>query len=88
MTQYTKEVENVRLAREAEEWAEGVSQVHAHSLSSMWYDNRPEDTANGKSVTDVEYNNGVIERSQDGKLIHTFGEKLTGDALVDAYTRK
>jgi len=88
MTQYTKEVENVRLAREAEIWAKGVSQIHAHSLSSMWYDNRPEDTANGKSVTDVEYNNGVIERSQDGKLIHTFGKKLTGAALVDAYTRK
>jgi hypothetical protein len=88
MTQYTQEVENVRLAREAEEWAEGVSQVHAHSLSSMWYDNRPEDTANGKSVTDVEYNSGVIERRQHGEVIHTFGKKLTGDALVDAYTRK
>jgi len=54
----------------------------------MWYDNRPEDTANGKSVTDVEYNSGVIERRQDGEVIHTFGKKLTGAALVDAYTRK
>lgn len=88
MTQYTKEVEKVRLARDAEMWAKGVSQIHAHSLSSMWYDNRPEDTANGKSVTDIEYNSGVIDRMQAGKLIHTFGEKLTGDALIDVYTRK
>tara|TARA_R110002074_G_scaffold312377_2_gene483153 strand:- start:8 stop:274 length:267 start_codon:yes stop_codon:yes gene_type:complete len=88
MTQYTKDVEDVRTQREAEKWAKGVSQIHTHSLNSMWYDTRPEDTANGKCVTDVEYNNGVIERSQEGKLIHTFGKKLTGAALVDAYTRK
>tara|TARA_B110000093_G_C12887685_1_gene374725 strand:- start:225 stop:491 length:267 start_codon:yes stop_codon:yes gene_type:complete len=88
MTQYTKDVENVRIKREAEIWALGVCQIHAHSLDSMAYDTRPQDTANGKSVVDTEYNSGIIQRTQEGKLIHTFGKKLTGAALVDAYARK
>tara|TARA_B110000879_G_C10841863_1_gene381885 strand:+ start:206 stop:472 length:267 start_codon:yes stop_codon:yes gene_type:complete len=88
MTQYTKDVEYVRIKTEAEIWARGVSQIHAHSLDSMAYDTRPQDTANGKSVIDTEYNSGIIKRTQEGKLIHTFGKKLTGAALVDAYTRK
>lgn len=88
MTQYTKDVEYIRIKREAEIWALGVRQIHAHSLDSMTYDTRPEDTANGKSVVDTEYNSGIIQRTQEGILIHTFGDKLTGDALIDAYTRK
>lgn len=88
MTQYTKDVEHVRARREAELWALGISQIHVHSLDSMAYDTRPQDTANGKTVTDTEYNNGVIERTQDGVIIHTFGKKLKGDELVEEYLRK
>jgi len=88
MTQYTQEVENVRLRTEAEEWAAGVAGIHVHSLSSMHYDTRPQDTAGGIAVTDIEYNSGLVVRKQQGEVIHTFGKKLTGDALVDAYTRK
>lgn len=87
MTQYDDAVERQRILLEAEEWALGVSGIHVHSLSSMWYDDRPEDTANGKGVTDITYNNGLIERKQDGKTIHYFGKKLEGDALIDAYTK-
>ena len=87
MTQYYDVVERQRLINEATDWAEKVKAIHAHSLDSMYYDNRPEDTADGKGVTDVEYNNGVIVRYQNGEVIHTFGVKLTGDELLDSYTR-
>jgi hypothetical protein len=88
MTQYDSLVEKQRLLIEAEEWAEGTSGIHCHSISSMWYDNRPKDTANGKSVMDITYNSGLIERRLDsGKTIY-FGEKLTGDALIQEYLRK
>lgn len=87
MTQYTETVERQRIKMEAEDWAKTVKSVHAHSLQSMHYDTRPEDTANGKCVTDTEYNSGIVERRQNGKLIYTFGKKLTGQALIDAYTR-
>ena len=53
----------------------------------MWYDNRPQDTSEGKNVCDVEYNNGVIKRTcQDGSIVY-FGKELKGDALIDAYSR-
>ena len=38
-------------------------------------------------VTDTTYNRGVIVRERDGKIIHTFGEELKGDALIDSYCR-
>lgn len=87
MTQYDKDVETVRLTRLAEIWALSLRTLHVHSLSSMYYDTRPQDTANGKKVTDREYNSGVIERSQDGVIIHTFGKPLKGEALLAAYRK-
>ena len=36
-------------------------------------------------MTDTTYNDGRIEREKDGKLIHTFGKKLEGDALIQKY---
>jgi hypothetical protein len=53
----------------------------------MFYDDRPQDTADGKCVTDHEFNDGVILRYHKGELIHTFGERLTGAALLDAFSR-
>jgi len=88
MTQYTKSVERQKIMMEAEDWAKSVKSIHAHSLNSMHYDDRPEDTIDGQCVTDTEYNSGVVERSQNGRLIHTFGKKLTGQALLDEYERK
>ena len=88
MTEYTEEVEKVKIMRQAEEWAKKSSGLHVHSLSSMYYDNRPQDTQGGKSVTDIEYPTGIIKRYQNGKHIHTFGSELKGDALYDLYTRR
>jgi hypothetical protein len=65
-----------------------VAGVHVHSFDSMWYDDHPEDTEGGKSVTDVEYNCGLIKRSRGGKHIRNFGKELKGEALYDLYTRQ
>ena len=87
MTEFTWKVERQRLMLEAEEWAKGISGIHAHSLSSMWYDTRPQDTQDGKSVVDRSFNNGLIERTlHDGSIVY-FGTELKGDELIDAYTR-
>jgi len=88
MGQYDNAVERQRLLLEAEDWAEKPKAIHCHSLTSMWYET--EDSKkfleNG-SVTDIQYNNGLIKRLQDGKLVHTFGEEITGEELVRAYVR-
>ena len=55
--------------------------------NGMWYDNRPQDTSEGKSVCDVEYNNGLIKRTLHDRSIVYFGKELKGDDLIDAYTR-
>lgn len=86
MTEYQERVERQRLKLEAEEWAKGVASIHAHSCSSMWYDDRPEDTEDG-TVMDVQYNNGTIVRTKNDKVIHVFGEELKGDDLIDQYVR-
>ena len=86
MTQYDETVENQRLLLEAEEWSKGIRSMHAHSLDSMWYDTRPQDTADGKTVVDTQYNNGTIKRDilSTGEVF-IFGKALTGQDLVDAY---
>lgn len=89
MTQYDAEVKRQKMRVEAAKWAKGVSSVHAHSFDSMHYDDRPQDTANGtKSVIDIQFHSGIIERWQDEKLLHTFGKRLTDDELIDLYSRK
>jgi len=87
MTQYTKDVEEHQQRMDAIEWAKGVQTIHGHSLSSMYYDTRPQDTEDGKSVTDIEYNNGTIKRYQNDKLIYTFGTELKGEELTQQYVR-
>ena len=88
MGQYDEIVERQRQKIAAEDWAIKVRAVHAHSLSSMWYDTRPEDTEDGKSVLDVEYNSGRIERTLNSgeKFIFTNYE-LKGDELLSAFSQ-
>lgn len=86
MGQYDDKVERQRLLILAEEWAKGVSGIHAHSISSMWYDNRPQDTEDGKNVVDRSFNSGLIERTLDDGSIVYFGKELKGDELIDAYS--
>ena len=54
----------------------------------MWYDTRPQDTEDGKTVVDVEYNSGIVRRTlneKDGNGTYIFGKALTGQALVDKF---
>ena len=85
MGQYDKAVEKQRKLLAAEEWSNQTRSLHVHSSSSMWYDDRPQDTHNGTAVTDREFNSGLIERSKNGEIIHIFGEKLVGDQLIQAF---
>ena len=88
MTQYDEIVENQRLLLEAEEWAKVPKSVHIHRLDSMWYETEDSKKFLDKgNVTDVQYNNGIIKRQQDGKTVHTFGEEITGEELIRAYVR-
>lgn len=88
MGQYDDRVERQRLLLEAEKWAKEVDGIHAHSLSSMWYDTRPQDTEDGKSVIDVQYNSGLIKRTCDDGSTLYFGKELTGDDLISEYVRR
>lgn len=85
MTQFNDRVEKQRLKIEAEEWAKGVRTLHAHSLTSLWYDNGREDG----SVFDVQYNDGRVERQiqSTGETI-ILGKQLTGNKLVEQYVRE
>ena len=84
MTQYEERVKTQAVKLAAEEWANEVSGLHAHSLTSMWYETNPEDMDDG-GVTDVHYNDGRIERSKGGKIIRVMGERLTGQRLIDKF---
>ncbi len=82
MTQYNETVDRQRRLILAEEWANGVASVHAHSFTSMWYDTRGGDG----SVLDIQYNNGVVKREirETGEIVF-FGEPLKGDELLQIF---
>ena len=87
MTQYDDRVQYQRDLLKAEEWSKTVKSVHAHSLNSMWYDTRPQDTEDGKSVMDTQYFSGLIKReTHDGYTVY-FGKELKGEELVYEYRR-
>ena len=83
MTQYDERVEEQRLRLEAEEWANKVRTLHAHSLDSMHYDTRPQDTAEGRrNVLDVEYNDGSVKRTLDDGSTIMLGECFDRGDLI------
>ena len=88
MTQYNSEVEMQRLILLAEEYRDTVMSLHAHSLTSMWYETEDtvKDVVNG--VTDVQYMDGRIERKvhKTGKN-YLLVEGKTGEDLVQEVTR-
>jgi len=85
MTQFNDRVEKQRLKIEAEEWAKGVKSLHAHSLTSLWYDKEREDG----SVLDIQYNDGRVKREiqSTGETI-ILGTQLIGEDLVEQYVRE
>lgn len=88
MTQYDDQVEYQRNLLKAEEWAKIPKSVQIHNLDSMWYETEESKKFLKKGkVTDIQYNNGIIIRKQDGKTVHTFGKKISKAELVRAYLR-
>ena len=88
MTQYEDKVEYQRQKLAAEEWANRVKCIHAHSLSSLWYDDRPQDTADGQKVVDREFNSGRVERTFENGQVFIFTKyELKGDELIDSYVQ-
>ena len=84
MTQYDNIVEKQRLMIQAKEWQNGISSLHAHALDSMAY---AEGRIDG-SVMDITYNDGLIKREiQDTGEVVYFGKRLTGDELLDDFSR-
>lgn len=88
MSQYDAVVERQRQMMKAEEWSKGVKAVHAHSFTTMWYENNPDRTGDDLRVIDVEYNDGTIEREYmvSGKK-EIIGTRLTGQNLLDEFGR-
>lgn len=87
MSQYSDRVERQKLLLEAEKWSQTIKSLHAHSMDSMWYDTRPQDTEDGKFVTDIQYNSGLIKREfADGDYVY-LGEELKGKDLINEYVR-
>ena len=82
MTQYDDTVDRQRRLILAEKWAKGVKTLHAHSLTSLWYDDR----GNDGSVMDTEYNDGLVMREirETGEIVY-FGEPVTGDELLQVF---
>ena len=86
MGQHRDKVEHQALRLDAEEWAKGVKQIHVHRLNSLWYETKESiNDMDSGNVTDTIYNDGRIQRSQNGIVIRTFGDVLTGDELVHEY---
>jgi hypothetical protein len=87
MTEFNSVVEKQKILIEAQKWAKGFKSVHVFNqdnLSSLWYDTRTKDGW----VTDIQYNNGLIERTihaTNEKIF--FGKESRGDNLINSYMR-
>lgn len=84
MSEHDDLVERQRTMLAAEEWANRVSSLHAHSLTTLWYDTR----GNDGSVLDTVYNNGLVKREirSTGETVY-LGEQLKGEGLLYSYSR-
>ena len=86
MTQYDDQVAYQAAKIKAEEWANGVKSLHAHSLDSCYY---AEGRSDG-SVLDVQYNDGRVQRTinSTGQVVMlNLDNQVTGKELVRAFER-
>ena len=88
MTEYNHKVELQRQILLAEEHVDTVINIHAHSITSMWYETDETIKDAVKGVIDIQYMDGRIERevSTTGKK-YTLVEGRTGADLVQEDTR-
>ena len=88
MTEYNHKVELQRQILLSEEHVDTVINIHAHSITSMWYETDETIKDAVKGVIDIQYMDGRIERevSTTGKK-YTLVEGRTGADLVQEVTR-
>ena len=88
MTEYNHKVELQRQILLAEEHVDTVINIHAHSITSMWYETDETIKDAVKGVIDIQYMDGRIERevSTTGKK-YTLVEGRTGADLGQEVTR-
>tara|TARA_B000000532_G_scaffold233091_1_gene216407 strand:- start:50 stop:349 length:300 start_codon:yes stop_codon:yes gene_type:complete len=88
MTEYRERVDMQKKILLAEEYRNSPKWVHAHSLTSMWYETEETKEDAVKGVMDTQFMDGRIER-----VVNTTGKKyiikegLTGEDLVQEVTR-
>tara|TARA_B100001109_G_scaffold118136_1_gene96284 strand:- start:214 stop:513 length:300 start_codon:yes stop_codon:yes gene_type:complete len=88
MTEYQERVEMQKRILLAEEYRGSPKWIHAHSLTSMWYETEETKEDASKGVVDTQFMDGRIER-----LVNSTGKKyiikegLTGEDLVQEVTR-
>ena len=87
MSQYNEKVALQRQILKAEEYVNQPTCIHAHRLTSMWYDNHQtvKDVADG--VMDIQYMDGRVERTLKSGKKYILVEGKKGAELVQEVTR-
>ena len=87
MSQYNEKVALQRQILKAEEYVNLPTCIHAHRLTSMWYDNDQtvKDVADG--VMDIQYMDGRVERTLKSGKKYILVEGKKGAELVQEVTR-
>ena len=87
MSQYNEKVAIQRQILKAEEYVNQPTCIHAHRLTSMWYDNDQtvKDVADG--VMDIQYMDGRVERTLKSGKKYILVEGKKGAELVQEVTR-
>mgnify|MGYP001195099586 FL=1 len=88
MTQYKDKIELQRQILLAERYVNNVKNIHAHSLTSMRYENNQTAKDAVKGVVDITYMDGRIERTinETGRK-YIIVEGRVGEDLVQEVTR-
>ena len=87
MSQYNEKVALQRQILKAEEYVNQPTCIHAHRLTSMWYDNDQtvKDVVDG--VMDIQYMDGRVERTLKSGKKYILVEGKKGAELVQEVTR-
>ena len=87
MSQYNEKVALQRQILKAEEYVNQPTCIHAHRLTSMWYDNDQtvKDVADG--VMEIQYMDGSVERTLKSGKKYILVEGKKGAELVQEVTR-
>ena len=87
MSQYNEKVALQRQILKAEEYVNQPTCIHAHRLTSMWYDNDQtvKDVADG--VMDIQYMDGRVERTLKSGKKYILVDGKKGAELVQEVTR-